>query len=149
MNKDTLLERLDNATDRAAAYAIQRGSPISVNKKSVIVGSTVIEKNSYGTYNVLSFDRRVLFEDISVFDVAVIIAQRYNRHEDSVIGQVLWLEEKFSKYHTDMLHYLNCMKLAKKKDDLGRLAILEDKFQMAEISARNTRDRISAFKRVK
>lgn len=149
MNRIDLLERLDRATYRAATYAIQRGNPLSIDKKSIMIGSTLIEKNNYGTYDIISFDKSKLFENISVFDVAIIIAQRYNMNEYGVIKQVLILEEKFSKYHTDMLHYLNCMKSAKKKHDLERMAILEDKFQMAEQFAKDTRDRISSFKRIK
>lgn len=149
MSNTGLLDKLERATDRAANLAIQRGMPIPVSNKSVMIGTTMIEKNSEGTYNVLSFNRLPLYENISVFDVAVIIAQRYNQFEFGVIKKVLFLEEKFSKHHTDMLHYLNCMKSAKKQSDYERLAILEDKFQTAELLAKDTRDQISIFKRVK
>src|SRR5207344_2094173 len=143
MSKADLLDKLDRATDRAADLAIHLGMPIPVSNKSVMIGNTIIRKNPEGRYNILSFNKSVLFEDISVFDVAVIIAQRYNQYEFGVIKQVLFLEEKFSKYHTDMVHYLHCMKSAKKKNDGERMAILEDKFQLAEQHAKNTRDRIS------
>jgi hypothetical protein len=149
MNKASLLGKLSIATDKAASLVIQRGLPVTINKKSTIIGSTVVEKNDNGSYNVVSFDKKVLFENISVFDVAVIIAQRYNQQEHGVIKQVLYLEERFSKYHTDMIYYLHCMKSAKKKKDLDRFLILEDKFQVAEQYAKNTRDSISIFKRVK
>jgi len=149
MSKADLLDKLERATDRAADLAIQRGMPIPVSKKSIMIGNAIIEKNSQGTYNVLSFNRSKLYENISVFDVAVIVAQRYNQLEFGVIKQVLFLENKFSKYHTDMTHYLNCMKSAKKNCDNERMAILEDKFQVAELLAKDTRDRISVFKRVK
>jgi len=149
MDRLGLLDKLDKATDRAAMFAIQRGSPIQMSKKSVLIGNTFIEKNTYGSYNVLGFDKSILYEDISVFDVAVIVAQRYNVNELGVIKKVLSLEERFSKYHNDMIHYLHCMKAAKKKQDADRMAILEDKFQLAEQHAKDTRDRISIFKRVK
>ena len=149
MDRPELLEKLDKATDRAASFAIQRGSPLLMSAKSVLIGNTFIEKNELGSYNVLSSEKKVLFDNISVFDVAVIVAQRYNHHETGVIKQVLILEDKFSKYHTDMIHYLHCMKAAKRKQDIDRLAILEDKFQLAEQRAKDTRDSISVFKRVK
>jgi len=149
MSKADLLDKLERATDRAADLAIQRGMPIPISNKSIMIGNTVVEKNSAGTYNVLSFNRTKLYENISVFDVAVIIAQRYNQLEFGVIKQVLFLESRFSKYHTDMTHYLHCMKSAKKQNDMERMAILEDKFQVAELLARDTRDRISVFKKVK
>ena len=91
----------------------------------------------------------MLFENISVFDVAVIVAQRYNSGAMRDVERVLQLEQKFSKYHIDMLHYLHCMKVARKKNDAERSAILEDKFSMAELLAKNTRDKIANFKRVK
>ena len=149
MDRPDLLERLNKATDRAASFAIQRGSPLHMSTKSILIGSAFIEKNDSGSYNVLNFEKKVLFENISVFDVAVIVAQRYNQNDTGVIRQVLILEDKFSKYHTDMIHYLNCMRVAKKKQDTDRLAILEDKFQLAEQRAKDTRDSISVFKRVK
>ncbi len=122
--------------------------PIPVSKKSVLIGNVFIEKNKAG-YNIVSMGHKRLYENISVFDVAVIVAQRYNLGETSAIKQVLALEDRFSKYHTDMVHYLHCMKSAKKKNDNERFAILEDKFQVAELLARNIRDRITSFKRVK
>jgi hypothetical protein len=149
MDRPGLLNTLDKATDRAASFAIQRGMPIQVSKKSVMIGDTIIEKNRDGFYDILSFNKSKLYENISVFDVAVIVAQRYNRHETGVIKQVLTLEGQFSKYHNDMIHYLHCMKSAKKKQDTDRMAILEDKFQLAEQRAKDTRDSISVFKRVK
>lgn len=149
MNKAFLLDKLDRATDKATAYAIQRGSLLSVNSKSMLIGRVLVEKNTTGTYDVLLFDRTPLFNNISVFDVAVIIAQRYHKNELGAVRQVLHLEERFSKYHTDMMHYLHCMRSAKKDHDDERMAILEDKFQMAEQCARDTRDKISSFKRTK
>jgi len=147
--RDTFLEHLDKATDRAASFAIQRGMPIPISSKSTMIGNTFVVKNVLGLYDVLNFDRTPLFLNISVFDVAVIIAQRYTSNESGTIRQVLQLEERFVKYHTDMIHYLHCMKSAKNKRDAERMAILEDKFQIAEQQAKNTRDRISIFKRVK
>lgn len=149
MDRIDLLDRLDKAADRAASIAIHRGSPIQLTTKSILIGNTFIEKNNYGSYDVLGFDKAMLYEDISVFDVAVIVAQRYNVNELGTIRKVLSLEERFSKYHNDMVHYLHCMKSAKKKQDVDRMAILEDKFQLAEQQAKDTRDQISNFKRVK
>ena len=148
MDRTELLEKLGRATDRAATFALQRGVPVPISKKSVLIGNVFIEKNKFG-YNVVALDRMKLYENISVFDVAVIIAQRYNSGEMSAIKQVLFLEDRFTKYHIDMIHYLHCMRSAKKKNDVERMAILEDKFQVAESLARNIRDRIAFFKRVK
>lgn len=149
MDRLGLINRLNKATDRAAAFALQRQSPMKVSKGSVLIGSASIEKNKQGTYDILASDKSVLYEDISVFDVALIVAQRYNDRETGVIKQVMSLERHFSKYHNDMVHYLHCMTTAKKKKDSERMAILEDKFQLAEQRARNIRDEISVFKRSK
>lgn len=148
MERTDLLEKLDRVIDKVADLTVQRGQPY-LTKKYVMIGNAFVEKNKKGSYNVLNSDRHILYTDISVFDVAVIIAQRHNQNEAGVIRQVLSLEDKFTKYHTDMIHYLHCMKHAKKSCDSDRMAILEDKFQMAEIHAKDVRDRISVFKRVK
>jgi len=149
MKRAILLEELGKATDKAAAYALERGFPIPISKKSTVVGNLFVEKNNNGLYNVLKFDKHVLYKDISVFDIAVIIAQKYNVGESSAIKQVLYLEGVFTKYHLDMIHYLHVMKNAKKKNDNDRVAILEDKFRMAEMSAKNARNKIINFKIVR
>jgi hypothetical protein len=149
MSRKDLLDKLDRVTDKAARYAITQGYPISVSKKSTLVGNVFVEKNSENLYNIMSLDKHILYEDICVFDVAVIVAQRYNAGETNIVKQVLALEERFAKYHTDMIHYLHCLKGAAKRHDTERMAILEDKFQVSEILAKSTRDRITNFKRVK
>ena len=149
IDRTALIGELDKATSRAATFAIQRGHPIPVSKKSTLIGNTFVDKNENGLYDVLTFTRNLLYKDISVFDVAVTVAQRYNENQTGTIRQILFLDERFSKYRTDMQHYLHCMKGAQKKRDIERMSILEDKFQVAEQLAKNTRDRLSNFKRVK
>lgn len=149
MDRTAIIDTLDKATDRAATFAIQRGLPISISKKSVLIGNTLVEKNASGFYDVLSTDRKVLYQDISVFDVAVIVAQRHSDGEYSTVKKVIYLEERFSKYHNDMMHYLHGYRGAKKRNDIDRMCILEDKFQVAELLAKATRDCISIFKRVR
>ena len=143
-----LLNKLDMATDRCAQLAINKGYPIRISKKSTLIGNIFIEHNENGFYNILS-NKTIIYENISIFDIAVIIAQRYNTGEMGAIKKVLDLEERFTKYHMDMIHYLNCLKGARKKHDIERMAILEDKFQIAEVSAKSIRDGISIFKRIK
>jgi hypothetical protein len=149
MERPELLKQLNKATDRAATIAIHRGLPITLSKNDTLIGNFIVEKNKYGFYDILKFNRSIVYENISVFDIAIIIAQKYNSGELSVVRQLLQLEERFSKFHNDMTHYLYCMKTAKKKHDTQRSAILEDKFQMAELLAKNTKDKIAIFKRVK
>jgi hypothetical protein len=149
MDRPGLIDKLDRATERAASMAISRGYPMRMSKKSTLVGNTFVEKNNNGLYDVILPNRDKLYENISVFDVAVIIAQRYNSGDTSTIKKVLSLEDRYAKYHNDMLHYLNCLKGAKKKHDIERMAILEDKFQVAETLAKDVRDSISNFKRIK
>jgi hypothetical protein len=149
MKRPELLERLNEATDKAALFAIQRGTPISDKKAGTWVGNTLIKKNDIGFYDIFSLEKRLLFKDIAVFDVATIISQRYSVGEFKIIEKVLVLENTFSKHHMDMLHYLHCFKAAKKRRDYDSMDILEDKFQISEIRARKIRDNISFFKRVK
>lgn len=148
MNRDGMLSRLDEVTDKAASIAIRENMPIP-GKKGVYVGSAFIEKNNKGFYDVLSIGGKPLYNDIVVFDVAIIVAQRYSNKEYSAIKRVLDLEEIYSKNHTEMLYFLYCYKGAKKKKDYSRMAILEDKFSTSEAKAKVARDKISFFKRVK
>ena len=129
--RSELLEKLGKATDRATTLAIQRGFPIPLSKKSSLIGNLCVEKNKCGYYDVLAPDKTILYENLCGFDVAVIVAQRYVSGEIGVINQVLILDKKYSKHHTDMLNYLNCMKYAHKKKDSERIYILEDKFHLS------------------
>ena len=149
IDKPRLLMVFDDALNQAASIAIKNAEPIKRSKNSAFIGTTIVEKNSSGYYDVKSIDKAVLYENISVFDVALIIAQRYSAGEHGVIKQVLALEEKYSKHHNDMVHYLHCFKAAKKKNDIEKMCILEDKFQVAESLAKMTKDKITSFKRVK
>jgi len=149
ITRPSLLNKLDRATDRAASLIIQKGYPIPRNDKGMWVGDAIVEKNSNGFYDILSLDGVILYKDILVFDVATIIAQRYSAGEFSIIKKILVLEEKYSKYRTDMIHYLHCFKGARKRHDHDGMDILEDKFQISESRAKTTRDDISRFKRIK
>lgn len=148
MDRASIIEKLDKATDKAASFAIQRGMPIP-NKTDTWVGNTIVKKNSNGFYDILSLDKEILFKDISAFDIATIIAQRYTSGEFKTVEKVLKLENEYSKYRTNMIHYLHCMKGAKKRRDYDTMTILEDKFQISEIRAKTTKNNIAIFKRVK
>ncbi len=148
MDRKLMLNKLKDATDKAASLAIKRGLPIS-NKSGTWVGNTIIKKNRKGFYDILTLDKKELFTDIIVFDVATIISQRFTDGEFKTIEKILVLEHTYSKHHTDMIHYLHCIKAAKLRQDYDAMAILEDKFQVSEIRAKNTRDDIAVFKRLK
>jgi hypothetical protein len=148
MEKAKFLNKLDKATDKAAKMAIEQGLPIP-GKEGVYIGNTIVEKNKSNLYNVVSLDHRVLYENISIFDIAVIIAQRYNSSEFGIIEKVLKIENEFTKYHLDMIHYLNCHKSAKKKKDYDKMYILEDKFRIAEQHAKKLKNNLAIFKKVK
>lgn len=148
MNK-LLINNLEKATTRAAQLVIQSGYPISISKNLTIVGNLFIEKSINKSYKVLLSDKSILFDNISVFDVAIILAQQYKRGHISAVKQIIYLEGKYLKYHNDMIYYLHCMKGAKKTHDNERFFILEDKFYMAEILAKNIKDKIIFFKKIK
>lgn len=149
MERQVLLDKLGKATDRAALFAIHRGFPVPLSDTTVLVGNALIEKNKNNSFDVVGIDRTPLYANISIFDIAVIIAQKYSIGEHTSIKNILFLEDKYEKYHTDMIHYLNCMKSAKKQNDTERLSILEDKFQIAEMIAKDTRDKLAKYKRAK
>ena len=149
MDRSRVLERLDKATDLAAQMAINSGSVLPKKKKSMVVGCVSIQKNTTGLYNILNPDDEVVFKDISVFDVAIIVAQRFSLGEKNAVNKVLFLESCFSKHHSDMSHYLSCIKRAKQNKDIERMCILEDKFQTSEMKAKELRDSISSFKRAR
>lgn len=148
MNRAALIDKLNRATDRAASLAISKCIPMKISKDTVLVGKTIVRRNSEDLYDVV-LNKTIIYKNITVFDVAIIIAQRYNSSEFKIVRKVLALEETYDKHHTDMIHYLSCLKGAKQRKDIERMAILEDKFQVAEIYAKVARDSISAFKRIK
>jgi len=148
-SKSALVNKLDKATTRAVEIVVKKAYPLKLSNKFTLVGKTFIEKNNLGLYNVLNQDKQYVIKDISMFDIAVIIAQKYNIGEQSTVKRIIDLEEKYTKYYIDMLHYLNCLKSARKKDDFERMFILEDKFQTAEMLAKDIKNNILNFKRIK
>ena len=149
LGKRSIINKLDKVTSRAAKFALDKGYPLRTSKKEILVGNTIVKKSINGLYDVILPDNTVVYSNIVIFDVAIIIAQRYNLGETSVISNVSKLEERYVKYRNDMMHYLNCLKIAKGRRDLERMAILEDKFQVAEASAKIIRNNIAIFKRIK
>lgn len=141
-----LLDKLDRATDRGAHLAIDGCMPIRMSNTSTMIGNAFIEKTENGLYSVI-LNKAAIYSNISIFSIAVIVAQRHISGEPAIVDKVLILESRFSKYHNDMIHYLDCLKIAKIRHDAVRMAILEDKFQLAESSARHIRDTISIFKK--
>lgn len=146
MNKVDMLRKLNNVVEKAALSAIRKCIPLRVSEKSILVGNLVVNKNSNNCYDVLNSDKVVLFKDIISADIAVIIAQKYNNKHFSTIDKILDLEKNYAKYHLDMLHYLNCMRISKKKKNYERLSILEDKFKIAENRAKRYKNGIVIFK---
>lgn len=149
MNRAELLEKLNKATDKAASLAIQKGIPIPKQSNSTWVGKTLIKKNKLDFYDIYTLENSILYKDIITFDIATIIAQKFTDGQLHTIEGVLELEKTYAKHRTDMLHYLHCMKAAKKRRDYDTLAILEDKFQLSEQRAKNVRHEIYFYKRVK
>lgn len=145
IDRIALIEQLKHATDKAASFMVQRGTL----EPRTCIGSTHIRRNKNGFYDIFSLNNKLLFENIMVFDIATIIAQRYTSGEFSALSKVLDLESVYAKHHTDMLHYLHCVQAAKRRNDFTTLAILEDKFRISEVRASRARDSIVFYKRVK
>jgi len=149
MNRQRLIKQLDHAASKATSLAIQRGSPILISKNKVLVGNMCINRNKSGYYDILTLDQAELYSDIYLFEVAIILAQNFGTGDASTTRKVLMLQDRFEKHHTDMIHYLHCMKSAKKRHDIERMVILEDKFQISESHAKNIKNKILTFKRSK
>ena len=145
MNRTELLQQLDSATDKAALLILQRGTSEVKPKNTVYIGDVSVVKNSTGLFDILK-NKTILYADITVYDVAVIVANRFNNNEFNAIKKILELESVFNKHHSDMLNYLHCYKGAKKKHDLVRMYILEDKFQISEQRAKLVKNSIARYK---
>ena len=149
MNKNNLIDKLDKATNRAVALAIDNKMPLPITKNTSVVGNLLVEKNKNGLYNVLTMSRRPVFEDIMVYDVAVILAQRYVGRDNATMTRILDLEKRYAKHHTDMVYYLYNLKSSLKRHDYERALILEDKFKVAEAHAKQLKDQLILFKKIK
>ena len=148
-NRTRVLEVFDDAISIAASISIKNAEPIKKSKTATYIGTTLVEKNSDGLYDVNAINNTISYKNISVFDVALIIAQRYSSGDFNTIKKVMILEHMYNKHHTDMIHYLHCFRTAKKRNDVERMCILEDKFQVAEAIAKKTKDKIASFKKLK
>ena len=146
--KEKLLVSLDTAIRQAAAKAISKSEPIG-DKNSCIVGSLSVKKNDSGLFEVLNVNKEVLHTNISLYYVAVLVAQKFIAGHRTQIKEILELENSYQKFHNDMLHYLHCYKVAKTRNDTGRMSILEDKFQMSEQHAKKIKEKLDFYKRSK
>ena len=81
IDRIALIEQLKHATDKAASFMVQRGTL----EPRTCIGSTHIRRNKNGFYDIFSLNNKLLFENIMVFDIAIIIAQRYTSGEFSAL----------------------------------------------------------------
>ena len=149
MNKKPLIEKLERATNRAVALAIDNKFPLPITKNTTVVGNLLVEKNKKGFYNIASMSRSIIFEDIIVYDVAVILAQRYMDKDRSAVSRIIDLEQKYAKHRTDMIYYLHNLRSSLNRGDIERALILEDKFKLAEAHAKMLKDQLVLFKKLK
>lgn len=148
-NREKLIKGLDVITDRVAEKVIKNVKQPVVTKKPIRIGKLLIERNLNGLFDISGSDKKLIYKDIFNFDIATIIAERHVMGERSILTEILGLEEKYSKHFLDMRYYLHCFKSMKKQNDIKRMAILEDKFQVSEFLAKQAKERILIFKRMK
>lgn len=146
MNKLDIVKKLDVITDNAAISVLKRAVPLEISDDFILVGNLSVRKNINGFYDVYNFNTIKLYENIILADIAILLAQKYNFGKTNIINKILHLENTYAKYHLDMVHYLNCMKSSKKRKDYERLAILEDKFRVAEQRAKRYKKMMLNFK---
>lgn len=149
MNKKALLDKLAKVVDKAASIAVQRGTPIKIKQTDILVSNAVVRKNNDGLYDIIAADKNIVYKNIPVLDVATIVAHRYSLGQLRSIEKILDIGNNYAKYCADMLHYLHCMKGAKKRKDYVSMDILEDKYQIAEYRAKRLKQDIQSFKIVK
>lgn len=146
MTDGALVDKLNRATDKAVSVARQKCLPIHIDKNTTLIDDIVVAKTVTGLYSVRSCSG-IMYTDISSRDIAIIIAQRYKSKEMGVIRKIISLEKEYSKHKQDMMHYLNSLKKASKKNDDCRIAILEDRFYTSEYRAKLVKNKILVYKK--
>lgn len=145
-SKNELIKKLDKITDKATLIAIKNALPINLTKNTTLVGKVYITKTSNNFYNIFELNKSLLYENIVTLEIATILAQNYSHGKKSAIRELLILEKQFSKHYLDSVNYLYCIKLARKRKDYERMAILEDKLQTAKYMADHVKRGILFFK---
>jgi len=145
-SKQALLKKLDRATDRVVSVAVKQGVPLPISEKIILVGNVYIRKNRNSTHDILRLNKSLLETDIYSYNAAIIIAQKYNIDDYANIKKILYLDNRYSKYHTDVLNYTRCLSSAKKNNDFERCLVLEDKLAEADLQAKNLLNQITAYK---
>lgn len=148
MSRASIIDKLDKVTFKAAIFMRKNRYPVLISEETTALGRTLVKRNSLGLYDIIDAKQNKVFENIIVFGIAVIIAQKHDAGDVESVKKIILLEEKYTKHHTDMTHYLCCMRIAKAKKDFVRMAILEDKFRISEQKAKLIRDKISVFKKI-
>lgn len=145
--RSVLIKGLDRVTFNVATKLAAEAAGKTVDAVIYTIGTTQVIKNTKGLYNIKALSTStVVYSDLSVYDAAVIIAQKVDKKQFTSADKMAVLESVFVKHHTDMIYYLHCYKLASKRKDYSRMYILEDKFQHSEILAKSARNNIALFK---
>ncbi len=145
-SKQALLKKLDRAADKMVSSAIQQGLPLPISEKIILVGNVYIKKNKESTHDILRLNKSLLESNIYSYTTALIIAQKYNFDDYTNIKKILYLDDQYSKYHSDMINYSRCLKSAKKNNDLERYSVLEDKLAEADMRAKDFLNKIQNYK---
>jgi hypothetical protein len=145
-SKQAILKKLDQATDRLVSDVIKQGLPLPISGKIVLVGNVYIRKNKDGTYDILRLNKTLIETNIYSYITALVLAQKYNIDDFSNIKKILYLDTRYSKYHSDVLNYTRCLRTARKNNDIERCSVLEDKIAEAELRAKSFLNQISIYK---
>jgi hypothetical protein len=147
MKKDTkLVNVLEKITEKTFSSLLQNCTPLPISDNIILVGNAFVRKNKNSSYDILSMSKKMLYKDIVTLDIAVIIAKKYSLGKIYDLKKVLALENEYAKFYFDMLTYASCMKRARKNADMGRVYILDDKYNEAKLKAANIKKHILVFK---
>lgn len=148
-DKSYIIGLFDNAIEQAIRIAMQKNTPFVASKKNTIVGKYIVHKNDNDYYDIKDITTKmILYKDLSLYDSAIMIAQRQEKGR-SLITDILKIDEDYAKHRIDMNHYLNCYKIAKQRNDIPRMSVLEDKFRISDQLSKLVKKRLSKFKIVR
>jgi len=148
-DKARLFELFENAISKATQLTIQRHQDTIESKKKVQIGNLLVCKNSTNFYDIVDFvTKKIIYENIELYDAAIIIAHQENKNKKFLITEVLKIDKEYSKHTMDMAHYSHCYKIVKKKNNIDRMLVLEDKFQLSEQLSKMVKLKLLKFKSV-
>lgn len=144
---ENIMRNFQGATANVAKKVATTINESKKTPKGVQVGIYSVEKTDDKAFNIVdSRTNDTLFEDLRAYETAYILVHHLNegrKINSQEITKVISTNAVFEKFYYDALQHKNTYKLAKKRNDFGKMDIAEARFSRAKAEAWNAKKHVN------